>query len=158
MVISDLWIRRRFLLWQATSSITNSCWAQYRLTAQARQTVRAKSLRDMGVTLTSRDHSKHDQAVRESSWEGSRAAFPYLYVIAALPWPTAEPAHAQQNEQALLPSLNRSLDEDSFHALTVIASGIQRIHNLRPVDAHKVLFRSSFIIKSHDISGKFRSL
>ena len=29
--------------------------------------VRAKSQRDVGVTLTSRDHSKHDQAVRESS-------------------------------------------------------------------------------------------
>ena len=40
---------------------------QYRLTAQAGQAVRAKSQRDAGVTLTSRDHSKHDQAVRESS-------------------------------------------------------------------------------------------
>ena len=56
------------------------------------------------------------------------------------------------------------LDEDSFHALTVIASGIERIladivaitlkavnsiqiDNLLPVDAHKILFRSSFIVK-----------
>ena len=77
-------------------------------------------------------------------------------IIAASPWPTAEPAHAQQNEQALLPSLNRSLDENTFHTLAVVASSIQRvladivtvtlkpinsiqIDNLRPVDAHKIL-------------------
>ena len=49
------------------------------------------------------------------------------YVTAASPWPTAEPAHAQQNEQALLPSLNRSLDEHTFHALSVITRSIQRV-------------------------------
>ena len=64
------------------------------------------------------------------------------------------------------------LDEDSFHALTVIASGIERIladivaitlkavnsiqiNNLRPVDAHEILFRSFIFNKSHDMSGKF---
>ena len=57
--------------------------------------------------------------------------FAYLYVIAASPWPTAEPAHAQQNEQALLPSLNRSLDEDTFHPLTVNTSSIERVLDLR---------------------------
>jgi len=93
-------------------------------------------------------------------------------ITAVLPWPTAEPAHAQQNEQALLPSLNRSLNEYTFHMLAVVASGIQRvfanvvaiplkpvnaiqIDNLRPVDAHEVLFRSFIFIKSHDMSGKF---
>ena len=72
-------------------------------------------------------------------------------------------------------SLLLCLDEDTFHALTIVASGIERIladvvavtlkavnsiqiNNLRPVDAHEVLFRSSFITKSHDISGKFSSL
>lgn len=76
-------------------------------------------------------------------------------ITAVLPWPTAEPAHAQQNEQALLPSLNRSLNEYTFHALSVITRSIQRvladivtvtlkpinsiqIDNLRPVDAHEV--------------------
>jgi len=68
-------------------------------------------------------------------------------------------------------SLLFSLNEHTFHTLAVVASGIQRvfanvvailgqakrqsraplksvnaiqIDNLRPVDAHKVLFRSSF--------------
>ena len=72
-------------------------------------------------------------------------------------------------------SLLFSLNEHTFHTLAVVASGIQRvfanvvaiplksvnaiqIDNLRPVDAHKVLFRSSFFIKSHDISVKFVTL
>jgi len=67
------------------------------------------------------------------------------------------------------------LDEHTFHPLTVNTSSIERvladvvtvslkavnnikIDNLRPVDAHKVLFRSSFFIKSHDISVKFVTL
>ena len=48
-------------------------------------------------------------------------------ITAASPWPTAEPAHAQQNEQALLPSLNRSLNEYTFHPLAVNARCIQRV-------------------------------
>ena len=85
----------------------------------------------------------------------------------------------------VLMSLLFSLNEHTFHTLAVVASGIQRffanvvailgqakrqsraplksvnaiqIDNLRPVDAHKVLFRSSFFIKSHDISVKFVTL
>jgi hypothetical protein len=65
-------------------------------------------------------------------------------ITAALPWPTAEPAHAQQNEQALLPSLNRSLNEYTFHTLAVVASGIQRVLTnvvaipLKPVNAIQI--------------------
>ncbi len=75
----------------------------------------------------------------------------------------------------VLMSLLFSLNEHTFHTLAVVASGIQRvladiiavslkavnniqIDNLRPVDAHEVLFRSSFFIKSHDISVKFVTL
>ena len=64
------------------------------------------------------------------------------------------------------------LDEHTFHPLTVNTRSIQRvladivtvtlkpinsiqIYNLRPVDAHEVLFRSFIFIKSHDMSGKF---
>ena len=64
----------------------------------------------------------------------------------------------------VLMSLLLCLDEDTFHALTIVASGIERIladivaitlkavnsiqiDNLLPVDAHKILFRSSFIVK-----------
>ena len=52
----------------------------------------------------------------------SHAWLEIFVFTAASPWPTAEPAHAQQNEQALLPSLNRSLDEHTFHTLAVVAS------------------------------------
>ena len=68
-----------------------------------------------------------NKTARESSYCGYRAAFLCLNVTAASPWPTAEPAHAQQNEQALLPSLNRSLNEYTFHPLAVNARCIQRV-------------------------------
>ena len=71
------------------------------------------------------------------------------YVTAASPWPTAEPAHAQQNEQALLPSLNRSLNEYTFHTLAVVASGIQRVF----ANVVAILGQAKRQSRADDVSG-----